>query len=192
MRVQILDCLNVEGFEEFAFNLSSAVNGVIARASSRVSIVDNDNIVATPKLFVRDAVVDEKDGNALVSVLLGGTGGQASNSTVSVDYATADGTANGGADYTASPARSASLPARRRRRSWSRSPTTAPQKARRASCSTSATRATPRSPPAQGRSRSAPATPPDSTDPDIRARPIWSSVRRTGSSTCRSLCPRRA
>ena len=94
--VQILDCPNVEGFESFTFNLSAAVNGVIARASTRISIVDNDTVVATPRLFVRDAVVDEKDGNALVSVLLGGPGGQASNSTVTVNYATADGTATAG------------------------------------------------------------------------------------------------
>jgi chitinase len=44
--------------------------------------------------------VDEKDGFALVSVLLGDTGGQASNSTVTVDYATADGSATAD-DYTA-------------------------------------------------------------------------------------------
>ena len=54
-----------------------------------------------PALSARDAVVDEKDGFALVSVLLGGTGGQASNSTVTVDYATADGSATAGSDYTA-------------------------------------------------------------------------------------------
>src|SRR2546430_4728406 len=72
---------------------------MITRASSRVSIVDNDTVDATPKLFVRDTIVDEKDGTALVSVLLGGTGGQASNSTVTVDYATADGSATAGTDY---------------------------------------------------------------------------------------------
>ena len=49
---------------------------------------------------MRDAIVDEKDGNALVSVLLGGPAGQASNSTVTVHYATANGTATG-SDYTA-------------------------------------------------------------------------------------------
>src|SRR5437762_1116 len=97
--VQILDCADPELFEAFTFNLDMAVNGVIARASSRVSIVDNDHVVATPKLFVRDAVVDEKDGNAPVSVLLGGTAGQGSNSTVTVHYATANGTANS-SDYT--------------------------------------------------------------------------------------------
>ena len=97
--VQIVDCPNVEPFEAFTFNLSSEINGHIARASSRISIVDNDTIVSTPKLFVRDAVVDEKDGNALVSVLLGGPAGQASNSTVTVHYATADGTASEDSDY---------------------------------------------------------------------------------------------
>ena len=71
VRVQIVDCDPVEPFEAFTFNLDTEHNGVISRASSRVSIVDNDTIVATPKLFVRDAVVDEKDGNALVSVLAG-------------------------------------------------------------------------------------------------------------------------
>ena len=98
--VQLIDCPAVEGFEAFTFNLDMEHNGVITRASSRVSIVDNDTIVATPKLFVRDVVIDEKDGSALVSVLLGGTAGQASNSTVTVDYATADGTASAGSDYT--------------------------------------------------------------------------------------------
>ncbi len=101
VRVQIMDCNDTELFDAFTFGLDTAVNGAIARASSRISIIDDDTIVATPRLFVRDAVVDEKDGFAYVSVLLGGTGGQASNSTVSVDYTTANGTANGGSDFTA-------------------------------------------------------------------------------------------
>ncbi len=100
--MQVLDCTPVERRSRLSpFNLDTEHNGVISRASSRVSIVDNDTVVPTPRLFVRDAVVDEKDGNALVSVLLGGPGGQASNSTVTVDYATADGTANAGSDYVA-------------------------------------------------------------------------------------------
>jgi chitinase len=99
VRVQVVDCTPVEPFEAFTFGLDTEHNGVISRASSRISIVDNDTIVPTPKLFVRDAVVDEKDGNALVSVLLGGPTGQASNSTVTVHYATANGSATG-SDYT--------------------------------------------------------------------------------------------
>ena len=49
---------------------------------------------------MRDAVVDEQDGLALVSVLLGGPHGQVSDSTVTVGYETHDGTATGG-DYQA-------------------------------------------------------------------------------------------
>src|SRR2546430_6357066 len=99
--VQILDCATASGLKAFTFNLSTATNGGITRARTRVSIVDNDHVVATPRTFARDAVVDEKDGTALVSVLLGGPGGQASNSTVTVDYTTADGTASAPSDYTA-------------------------------------------------------------------------------------------
>ena len=39
-----------------------------------VSIVNDSTVVATPRLVVRDAVVDEKDGSVLVPVLLGGPG----------------------------------------------------------------------------------------------------------------------
>ena len=103
VQVPILDCPDIEGFEAFRFGLSSAVNGVIARSSTQVGIVDNDNVLATPAIVARDAAVDEKDGLALVPVLLGGTGGKASNSTVTVHYATADGSASAGTDYTAKP-----------------------------------------------------------------------------------------
>jgi chitinase len=101
VRVEILDCQNVEGFESFTLNLSSPANGVIARAATRVGIVDNDTVVATPKLVVRDVIVDEKDGVALFPVLLGDTAGQASSSVVTVDYSTVDGSATAGTDYTA-------------------------------------------------------------------------------------------
>ena len=101
VQVQILDCPNSEGFEAFRLTLNSPVNGVISRAAGEVAIVDNDNVVATPAIVAGDAVVDEKDGFALVPVLLGGPGGEASNSTVTVDYTTADGSASAGSDYTA-------------------------------------------------------------------------------------------
>ena len=100
VQVQILDCPNSEGFEAFRLSLSAPVNGVISRSSSEVGIVDNDNVVTTPGIVARDAVVDEKDGLALVPVLLGGTGGEASNTTVTVDYTTVDGSASAGSDYT--------------------------------------------------------------------------------------------
>ena len=88
--VEINNCADVEGLEAFTLRLSSAVNGTIARASSHVSMVDNDTVVTTPRIVARDAVVDERDGTAFVSVLLGGTAGQASSSIVTVHYATND------------------------------------------------------------------------------------------------------
>ncbi len=99
VRVEVLDCASSETLKSFEFDLDTPVNATIARDSQYVSIVDNDNLVAVPSLVVRDATVDEKDGLALVPVLLGGPRGQASNSTITVDYATSSGTA-GSADYT--------------------------------------------------------------------------------------------
>jgi hypothetical protein len=66
-----------------------------------VSIVDDDTVVDTPSVFVRDVVVDEKAGTAGFVVMLGGPTGQSSHSTVTVDFATADGTATAGSDYLA-------------------------------------------------------------------------------------------
>lgn len=82
----------MEGLQSFTLELSGATGGAtIGRASTRVGIVDNDAVVATPRLFVRDAVVDEKDGTARVVVLLGGPAGLALSSSVTVDYTTSDG-----------------------------------------------------------------------------------------------------
>ncbi len=77
------------------------VNTAARSRSPHRRIVDNADIVQTPQLYVRDAIVDEKDGNAIVPVMLGGPAGQASNSTVSVNYATVNGTASAGSDYSA-------------------------------------------------------------------------------------------
>jgi chitinase len=99
--VQVGDNTNAEGFEFFRFDLRSPTNAVLGNASAWVGIVDDDTVVDTPQLFVRDAVVDEKAGTASFVVMLGGPGGQSSNSVVEVDYATASGTAVTGADFAA-------------------------------------------------------------------------------------------
>ena len=101
VRVEICDDTFKEGLESFSLSLSSPTNATISRAAAKVSIVDNDNVNATPRLFARDATVDEKAGVALVPVLLGGTGGEGSASKVTVNYQTLDGTALAGSDYTA-------------------------------------------------------------------------------------------
>src|SRR5262245_30671394 len=103
VRIELLDCLTTQGFSSFSFRVPelAATNAAVTRASTLVGIVDNDTIVATPRLFVRDAVVDEKDGFAYVPVLLGGPHGQASNSTVTVNFASTGGTATSGSDFDA-------------------------------------------------------------------------------------------
>ena len=102
VQVQIRDCPgDREGFEAFRLTLSAPVDATIARSSTEVGIVDNDNVVATPAIVAGKAFVDETDGFAHVPVLLGGPRGEASISAVTVHYATADNSASAGSDYAA-------------------------------------------------------------------------------------------
>jgi Ca2+-binding RTX toxin-like protein len=99
VRVALTDDTVAENVESFRFSLSLPSNATIARAEARVVVVDNDTLATTPGLFVRDAVVDERDGTVSFTVLLGGAAGQASAGPVSVAYATGGGTATAGSDY---------------------------------------------------------------------------------------------
>ena len=66
----------------------------------RIWIVDNDTVVDTPNVFVKDIWVDEKSGTANFIVQLGNESlGQSSVNTITVDYATADGSAVAGSDF---------------------------------------------------------------------------------------------
>jgi len=87
-------------FPDFTFTLSSAVNGTIVNPSTQVDIIGDGSPVSSPGLYVRSAVVDNSAGNVVVPVLLGGPQGAPSNSTVTVDYTTANGSATAGTDYT--------------------------------------------------------------------------------------------
>jgi Ca2+-binding RTX toxin-like protein len=100
VRVLLTDTTPAEGYENFLFSLNTAVGATIARSTASIGIVDNDTVATTPFIVVRDVVVDERAGTATFVVMLGGPGGQASAQTVTVDYATGDGTALAGADYT--------------------------------------------------------------------------------------------
>ena len=83
--------------ETFTLNLSSAVSATIADPQGVGTITDDDG---TPSLSVNDVTVTEGNGssvNAVFTVSLSAASGQ----PVSVDYATADGTATAGADYVA-------------------------------------------------------------------------------------------
>ena len=86
-----------ENLELFTLGLSSAVNASIETPLVTVEIVDNDTLVSSPPVSVRDEVVDESAGTAVVPVILGA----ASASTITVGYTTVSGTATAGADFTA-------------------------------------------------------------------------------------------
>ncbi len=83
--------------ETFVVNLSGAVNATVADAQGQGTITDND---ATPSLTINNVTVTEGNTgsvNATFTVALSAASGQ----IVSVNYATANGTAVAPADYTA-------------------------------------------------------------------------------------------
>jgi hypothetical protein len=95
--VSVLGDLRNEATESFSVNLSSAVNAVIADGQGIGTILDNDPV---PVLSVYDVAVKEGDSgtrSATFVVRLSALSGR----TVTVAYATADGTAGAGGDYSA-------------------------------------------------------------------------------------------
>ena len=100
VRVVLNNC-HVGGTGWFSLNLSGPVNATVTDASTLVGIVGDPAPAGTPGLYVRDAVVDTGAGTVSVPVLLGGPSGATSASTVTVKYATRDGSAVAGTDYTA-------------------------------------------------------------------------------------------
>ncbi len=91
--IPILGDTMTEGTETFAVNLSSPVNATIADAQGIGTIYDNEG---PPSLVVTDVAGAEASGTLSFSVLLT----NANATPVSVDYATAYGTALAGSDYT--------------------------------------------------------------------------------------------
>ena len=90
------DALN-EADENFSVVLSGPVNAVLGKSQGQVTILDDDMI---PALSINGVTVNEGNSgavNAAFAVSLSAASGQ----TVSVHYATADGSAIAGADYTA-------------------------------------------------------------------------------------------
>lgn len=97
INVSILGDTTDEPNETFAVNLSNGQGAQIVDAQAAGEIVDNDGL---PALVVNDATVTEGDSgasSAIFTVTLSPPSGQA----VTVNYATADGTATAGSDYTA-------------------------------------------------------------------------------------------
>ncbi len=84
---------DIESTEDFTVALSNAAGAILATPQSTVTIIDNDSAT----LSIDDVTVAETGGQATFTVTLS----TPELSAVTVDYATADGTATAGADYTA-------------------------------------------------------------------------------------------
>jgi len=89
-----------EGSENFTLNLSNPTNATISDAQAVGTIIDNDLASVLPQLSINDVIVTEGDNgtsNAVFTVNLS----TASTQAINVNYATANGTATAGSDYTA-------------------------------------------------------------------------------------------
>ncbi len=101
IRVQLNSC-QIASKSFFEVTLSNPAWGFILQPKTQVDVVGNPGPLASlPGLSVKNAVVDNYGGTVQVPVLLGGTAGATSASVVKVHYATSNGTALAGTDYTA-------------------------------------------------------------------------------------------
>jgi chitinase len=99
IHVEILGDTVPEPDEKFRFTLSDPVGAIITRAVAEGTIRDDDTSGAAPMLSVSATTVIEKTGsNSEAAFRITLTPAQAQE--VRVSYATADGTANAGSDYT--------------------------------------------------------------------------------------------
>ena len=96
--VPIINDSTREGPELAWVALDTPVNAVVQQRLTPIFFVDNDATAGVPAVSVTDPVVDEAGRRASFQVWLD----KPSIGTVSVNYATADGTATAGADYRAS------------------------------------------------------------------------------------------
>ena len=94
--VAVLDDSDVEGDETFLVRLSSPRNATLRDGEGEATI-EGDDGTELPTLAIDDVAVNEDAGSAVFRVTLSGQ----SSATVTVGYATLDGTAEAESDYTA-------------------------------------------------------------------------------------------
>ncbi|MBD2327491.1 Calx-beta domain-containing protein [Alkalinema sp. FACHB-956] len=98
--IPVLGETAVEPNESFFLNLSGASNATIADSQGLGTIVNNDTATTLPSLSINNVTLTEGSlgtKNAVFTVKLSAVSSQ----TISVKYATANGTAAAGSDYTA-------------------------------------------------------------------------------------------
>ena len=99
IRITVLDDAAVEQSETFKVTLSGATNATIQEGEGIGTITDDDSTrqPGQPTLSINDVTVTEADNAAAVFTV---TLSEVSDDTVTVAYATSDGTASAGTDYT--------------------------------------------------------------------------------------------
>jgi len=106
VRMALVNDTAVEGTESFGLELSGpSANATLAHNIATATIIDNDAPTGTPVVNLSDAVVDENDGLAYITVSLD----KPSLSGVTVNYAIQNVTATGGADFINFPAQTLSF-----------------------------------------------------------------------------------
>ncbi|MEY2481524.1 MAG: hypothetical protein QOK24_52 [Verrucomicrobiota bacterium] len=96
--VQLINDNLIESTENFFVDLTNPANASLSGASTAtVNIADDDGGTSTIQFSASDYSVSEGDGSVLLTVIRSGGAGFA----VSANYATANGTATAGSDYTA-------------------------------------------------------------------------------------------
>jgi Ca2+-binding RTX toxin-like protein len=98
--VPILGDTTVEANETLKVLLSTPVNGTLSSASTGVITINNDDVLPTLSIAASKAIPEGNSGSSNAEVVVTLSAPYTENVTVS--YATSDGTATAGSDYTAS------------------------------------------------------------------------------------------
>jgi hypothetical protein len=95
VRVSLVDDTKIESAEGFQLRLSTVTNATLGRSIGTALVLDNDPILITPAVSVNDVVIDEAAREAVFVVTLD----RPTASTVSMNFATKNGTALATEDY---------------------------------------------------------------------------------------------
>src|SRR5262249_18031640 len=99
--ITIIGDTKVEPDETFTVNLTNPVNAVIVKGQGTGVIINDDGTAdSRPTLSISDASLPEGDSGTTPATLTV-TLSKPAQQTVTVNYATLDGTANAGSDYVA-------------------------------------------------------------------------------------------
>ena len=96
--VAVIGDTMIEGNETFDVTLSAPLNAVLGTATAAGTIIDDDVAAAIPSISIAGASIAEGNSGS-VMLMFPVTLSVPTTATVTVNYATSDGTATGGADY---------------------------------------------------------------------------------------------